>query len=142
MLSGKYDGAYKQINRCLSLFLSIFITKILLYKLVPILIPYLGLSIHIKAITFYISIAIFYFFSKFIMNIIVFRYEPSKKNKNIQSIIGSMLGFVNGSLILGLVTSIFFYIFSTHNQLLLKLSSSVIFQYIYNINLILFNYAK
>ena len=142
MLSGKYDGLYTQISRCLSLLISIFITRILLYELVPILIPYLGLSIHIRAITFYVSIGCFYFFNKFIINIILFKYEPSQKNRIIQSIIGSLLGAINGSLILALITSILFYVFSINNQLLLKLNSSILFQYIHNLNLILFSYAR
>ena len=142
ILLGKYNGAYIQINKCLSLLISVLITKILLYELIPILIPYLGLSTHIKAITFYLSIGLFYFLSKFIINIILFRYEPSQKNQIIQSVIGALLGLVNGVLIIALIVSITFYTFPISNQLLLKLNSSVIFQYIYDLNLILYNYAK
>lgn len=142
MLSGKYDGVYIQINKCLSLLIAACISKILLYQLIPILIPYIGLSAHIKAITFYLSIGFFYFLNKFIINIILFKYEPSQKSRIIQSIGGGVLGIINGALMLGLTTSVVFYMFSINNQLALKLKSSVIFQYIYNLNMILFNYAK
>ena len=142
MLSGKYDGIYTQINKCLSLLIAACLTKILLHQLVPILIPYLGLSMHIKAITFYLSIGAFYLLNKFIINIILFKYEPSQKNKIIQSIVGGLLGGINGALILALTASVVFYTFSINNQIILKLNSSIIFQYIYNLNTILFNYAK
>ena len=142
MLSGKYDGVYIQINKCLSLLIAAYISKFLLYRLIPILIPYIGLSIHIKAITFYLSMGFFYFLNKFIINIILFKYEPSQKSRIIQSIGGGVLGIINGALMLGLTTSVVFYMFSINNQLALKLKSSVIFQYIYNVNMILFNYAK
>ena len=142
VLSAKYDGVYAQINKCLSLLISVFITKILLNQLIPILIPYLGLSEHIKAITFYLAISCFYLLNKFIINIILFRYEPSQKNKIIQSIGGIALGTINGILVVAFITSIIFYIFTINNELLLKLKSSMIFQFIYNLNSILFSYAK
>ncbi len=142
VLSAKYDGVYAQINKCLSLLISVFITKILLNQLIPILIPYLGLSEHIKAITFYLAISCFYLLNKFIINIILFRYEPSQKNKIIQSIGGVALGTINGILVVAFITSIIFYIFTINNELLLKLKSSMIFQFIYNLNSILFSYAK
>ena len=142
MLSGKYDGVYSQFNKCLSLLISIILTKILLHKLIPILIPYLGLTIHIKAITFYLSVVCFYFFNKLIINVILFKYEPSKKNTIIQSKIGILLGLINGILITSFVISITFYTLSINNQILIKLNNSILFQYIYDINLILFNYAK
>tara|TARA_B100002052_G_scaffold130341_3_gene119587 strand:+ start:8567 stop:9013 length:447 start_codon:yes stop_codon:yes gene_type:complete len=142
MLSGKYDGVYLQFNKCLSLLTSIILTKILLYKLIPILIPYLGLTIHIKAITFYFSVVCFYFLNKLIINIILFKYEPSKKNTIIQSIIGMLLGIINGILIISFVISITLYTLSINEQILIKLNNSILFQYIYDINLILFNYAK
>ena len=84
MLSGKYDGVYIQINKCLSLLIAACISKILLYQLIPILIPYIGLSAHIKAITFFLSMGFFYFLNKFIINIILFKYEPSQKNRIFQ----------------------------------------------------------
>ena len=142
MLSGKYDGIYIQINKCLSLLISALIAKILLNELIPILVPYLGLSTHLKAITFYLSIGFFYFLNKFIINIILFRYEPSQKNEIVQSIVGALLGLINGTLAAAITISIIFYALSINQQLLLKLNSSIVFQYIHNLNLVLFNYAK
>ena len=142
MLLGKYDGIYIQINRCLALLISVCITKVLLHQLIPILIPYLGLSTHLKAITFYLSIGCFYMLSKFIINIILFKYEPPQKNKIVQSIAGALLGGINGILILALTASIIFYTFPINNQVLLEANNSIVFQYIYNLNIILFDYAK
>lgn len=142
MLLGKYDGMYVQINRCVSLIMSIFISKTALNYLIPIFIPYLGLSVHTKVIVLYTSIIFLYLACKFIINMILFRYEPSQKNKNIQSIIGGILGIFNGIIILTLMLSIIFYSFPINNQLLSKLNKSKTFKYINNLNIILFNDGK
>jgi len=142
ILSGKYDGMYTQINKCLSLIISIALTRILLNKLIPILIPYLGLSNHTKAIVFYLSVVCFYMLNKFILNIILFRYESYQKNNYIQSIIGLIVGLINGIFMIAFIISITSYTLNINEHILAKLNNSIIFQYCYNLNLILFSYAK
>ncbi len=142
MLLGKYDGMYVQINRCVALIISIFISKTILNYLIPIFIPYLGLSVHTKIIALYTSIIFLYLACKFIINMILFRYEPSQKNKNTQTILGGLLGILNGVIILTLTLSIIFYSFPINSQLLSKLNKSKTFKYIHNLNIILFNHGK
>ena len=102
-LFGKYGGLYIQINRFVSLIVSILITKIALYELIILLVPYMGFSNYIKPLIFYGSILCFYVLTKFIINIILFRFEPFKKNKILQSSFGTLFGGLNGTLILALI---------------------------------------
>jgi len=140
-LFGKYSGFYPQLNKFISLFISVLITRIALYKLIGTMIPLIGLSSFTRPLVFYLSILSFYILSKFIFSVILFKYELSKKNYFAQSIFGSLFGAFNGFVILALIISVIFSVFSINNQILLRLNESSVFMYLYNLNMILFNYA-
>ena len=124
------------------MFASIIVSKAILNNLIPIFIPYLGLSVHTKAVVLYTSIILLYLSFKFIVNIILFRYEPSQKNKNIQSIAGAMFGLVNAIIILTLSLSMILYNFQISNQMLNKLNKSQVFNYINQLNRSIFNHGN
>ena len=141
-LFGKYSGANPQINKFISLILAIIITKVVLIKLIVFFIPYIGLSTHTKPIVYFCSITVFYILFKLLINIIMFRYENSIKNKLIQTILGIGLGLINGILSLSLLLSILFYTIFPKEQLINKLNNSKIFRYIYTIKTTLVDYGK
>ena len=141
-LSGKYNGLYLQLNRLLSLILSILITKFFLYKLIGILYPFIGLSNYTKPIIYYLSISIFYVAIRFMLNLLFYRYEPSKKNKLIDSIGGIIFSIFNSILILSFFLSILFASIHITSKTIEKLNESKIFNYIHVIKTIFIDYEK
>ena len=140
-LFGKYSGFYPQLNKFISLIISILITKLAFYKLIGAMIPFVGLSAFTRPLVFYLSVLSFYIISQSILGIILFRYEPSNKNYFAHSTFGFLFGGLNGFMILALIVSVIFSVFSVNNQILLKLNESIIFMYLYNINTIFLSYA-
>ena len=141
-LSGKYNGLYLQLNRLLSLILSILITKFFLYKLIGILYPFIGLSNYTKPIIYYLSISIFYVAIRFMLNLLLYRYEPSKKNKLIDSIGGIIFSIFNSILILSFFLSVLFASIHITSKTIEKLNESMIFNYIHVIQTIFIDYEK
>ena len=141
-LSGKYNGLYLQVNRLLSLVFSILVTKFFLYKLIGILYPFIGLSNYTKPIIYYLSISVLYVVIRFILNIFLYQYELSKKNKFIDLIGGILLSIFNSILILSFLLSILFTSIHIKNTTIEKLEKSIIFNYIYVIKTIFIDYEK
>ena len=141
-LSGKYNGLYLQLNRLLSLVFSILITKIFLYKLIVILYPFIGLSNYTKPIIYYLSISVFYVVIRFTLNILLYRYESSKKNKLTDSIGGIIFSIFNSILILSFFLSILFTSIHITSTTIEKLNKSMFFNHIYIIKTIFIDYEK
>ena len=141
-LSGKYNGLYLQLNRLLSLVFSILITKIFLYKLIGILYPFIGLSNYTKPIIYYLSISVFYVVIRFTLNILLYRYESSKKNKLTDSIGGIIFSIFNSILILSFFLSILFTSIHITSTTIEKLNKSMFFNHIYIIKTIFIDYEK
>ena len=142
VLSGKYSGFYLQINRLLSLTLSLLITKLFLYKLIVILYPIIGLSDYTKPLVYYLSIIIFYILIKFILTIFLYRYEPSKKNRVLDSVLGMLIAIINTVLILALMLSVLFNSIEINPKTINKLKEAVIFNSINTIKIIFIDYEK
>ncbi len=79
---------------------------------------------------------------RFILNVLLYQYEPFKKNKFINSIGGFFLSIFNSILILSLLLSILFASIDIKNNTLQKLKESMIFNYIYTIKIIFIDHEK
>lgn len=141
-LSGKYEGIYIQINRLISIILSLLIVKLLLSQLISIFYPFIGLSSYTKPTIYYISVIIFYIFIRFGLNILLYRYEPSKTNKIIDAFGAFCLATLNSILVLSLLLSIVFNSINIPSNTLAKLNESKIFSYIYTIKITLIDYER
>ena len=80
-LSGKYEGINTQVNKLISIALSVILAKLFLYPLISIFYPFIGLSNYTKPIIYYSSMGIFYLSITIIIKIIFYQYEQSTKNK-------------------------------------------------------------
>ena len=105
-LFGKYSGFNPQLNKLISIILSILITKIILIEIIIFFIPYIGLSSHTKPLVYFISIGLFYLLFKLIINLLQFSFESSNKNKVVDMIMGVVGGAVNGIIALSIIISI------------------------------------
>ena len=139
---GKYSGFIAQLNKLISIILSVLITKIVLIELIIFFIPYIGLSSYTKPIVYFISIGVFYFSFKLIINVLQFSFESSNKNKIIDAMLGMVGGAINGVIALSIITSILFYSFKIDNSTTERLNTSVIFKYIYIIKTTLVDYGR
>tara|TARA_B100001013_G_C24425889_1_gene369794 strand:- start:141 stop:614 length:474 start_codon:yes stop_codon:yes gene_type:complete len=141
-LLGKYSGFNLQLNKFISLILSIITTKVALIKLIIFFIPYIGLSSYTKPIVYFLSISGFYIIFKLLINIFLFRYEKSRKNKIIQIIMGTLFGMLNGLLLLAVILSILFYSITLKDDVIEKLKYSTVFNYIHSIKTTLVDYER
>ena len=141
-LSGKYEGVYIQINRLLSIILSLLIVKLLLSKLISIFYPLIGLSSYTKPTIYYISVIIFYIVIRFGLNMFLYRYEPSKTNKIIDTLGAFSLAIINSILILSLLLSIIFNTINIPGNTITRLNESKMFSYIYTIKITLIDYER
>ena len=139
---GKYGGFNAQLNKFISILLSIFITKVALIELIIFFIPYIGLSTYTKPMVYFLSTGVFYILFKLMINILLFSFESSNKNKVIDTMMGSVFGVINGILGLAIVLSILFYSFKVKEDAIDRLNSSFIFNYIYTIKTTLVDYGK
>ena len=114
----------------------------LLIELIIFFIPYIGLSSYTKPIVYFISIGVFYFSFKLIINVLQFSFESSNKNKIIDAMLGMVGGAINGIIALSIITSILFYSFKIDNSTTERLNTSVIFKYIYVIKTTLVDYGR
>ena len=141
-LFGKYGGFNAQLNKFISILLSIFITKVALIELIIFFIPYIGLSTYTKPMVYFLSIGVFYVLFKLMINILLFSFESSNKNKIIDTMMGSIFGVINGILGLAIVLSILFYSFKVKEDTINRLNTSLIFNYIYTVKTTLVDYGK
>ena len=141
-LFGKYGGFNSQLNKLISIILSILITKIILIEIIIFFIPYIGLSSHTKPLVYFISIGLFYLLFKLIINLLQFSFESSNKNKAVDMIMGVVGGAVNGIIALSIIISILFYTFDIDKGAIDRLNTSVIFKNIYAIKTTLVDYGR
>ncbi len=141
-LSGKYEGIYNQINRLISIILSLLIVKLLLSQLISIFYPFIGLSNYTKPTIYYTAIIIFYIIIRFSLNILLYHYEPSKTNKIIDGLGAFCLAAINSIIVLSLFLSIIFNTINIPNNTILKLNESKIFSHIYTIKITLIDYER
>ena len=135
ILFGKYDGLYTQFSRLLSILISIYLSTIMISTLMPFFIPYIGVSKYTRFMTFYLSLSIFYLAIRFIINMILYKYEPSQKNIKIQSVFGLIIGGLNGFLILSIIVSILN--LGISEQVLSQLKNSTVFSYLNNFTILI-----
>ena len=76
------------------------------------------------------------------INILLFSFESSKKNKIIDTLMGSVFGIINGVLGLAIILSILFYSFKIKEDTINRLNTSLIFNYIYTVKTTLVDYGK
>ena len=76
------------------------------------------------------------------INILLFSFESSNKNKMIDTIMGSLFGIINGILGLAIILSIFFYSFKVKENTIDRLNTSAVFNYVYTIKTTLVDYGK
>ena len=76
------------------------------------------------------------------INILLFSFESSSKNKMIDAILGSIFGVINGIIGLAIVLSILFYSFKVKEDTINRLNTSLIFNYIYTVKTTLVDYGK
>jgi len=76
------------------------------------------------------------------INILLFSFESSNKNKVIDTMMGSVFGVINGILGLAIVLSILFYSFKVKEDTINRLNTSLIFNYIYTVKTTLVDYGK
>ena len=74
------------------------------------------------------------------INILLFSFESSNKNKVIDTMMGSVFGVINGILGLAIVLSILFYSFKVKEDTINRLNTSLIFNYIYSVKTTLVDY--
>jgi uncharacterized membrane protein required for colicin V production len=141
-LFGKYSGFNPQLNKFISIFLSILITKVVLIELIIFFIPYIGLSTYTKPMVYFLSIGGFYVLFRLMINILLFSFESSNKNRAIDGIMGGLFGIINGILGLAIILSIFFYSFKIKENTIDRLNESLAFNYIYTIKIALVDYEK
>jgi len=141
-LFGKYSGFNTQLNKLISIILSILITKIVLIEIIIFFIPYIGLSSYTKPLVYFISIGVFYFSFKLIINLLQFSFESSNKNKIIDMVMGVIGGLANGVIALAIVASILFYTFRIDESTIDRLDTSIVFKNIYIIKTILVDYGR
>ena len=141
-LFGKYSGFNAQLNKFISILLSILITKVALIELIIFFIPYIGLSSYTKPMVYFFSIGGFYILFKLMINILLFSFESSNKNKVIDTMMGSVFGVINGILGLAIVLSILFYSFKVKEDTINRLNTSLIFNYIYSVKTTFVDYGK
>ena len=141
-LSGKYEGINTQVNKLISIALSVILAKLFLYPLISIFYPFIGLSNYTKPIIYYLSISIFYAAIRFMLNLLLYRYELSKKNKLIDSIGGIIFSIFNSILILSFFLSVLFASIHITSKTIEKLNESMIFNYIHVIQTIFIDYEK
>ena len=141
-LFGKYSGFNIQLNKLISIILSILITKIVLIEIIIFFIPYIGLSSYTKPLVYFISIGVFYFSFKLIINVLQFSFESSNKNKVIDMIMGIVGGLINGVITLSIIISILIYTFKIDESTIERLNTSIIFKNIYIIKTTLVDYGR
>jgi len=141
-LFGKYSRFNTQLNKFISIILSILITKIALIELIIFFIPYIGLSTYTKPIVYFVSIGVFYLLLKLLINVLQFSFESSNKNKIVDTILGSLFGIINGVIGLAIILSILFYSFRVPENTIDRLNSSAIFKYIYIVKTTLVDYGE
>ena len=141
-LFGKYSGFNTQLNKLISIILSILITKIVLIEIIIFFIPYIGLSSYTKPLVYFISIGVFYFSFNLIINVLQFSFERSNKNKVIDMIMGIAGGLINGVIALSIIISILFYAFKIDESTTERLNTSIIFKNIYIIKTTLVDYGR
>ena len=76
------------------------------------------------------------------INILLFSFEGSNKNKMIDGVMGSLFGIINGILGLAIILSIFFYSFKIKENTINRLNASLAFNYIYTIKITLVDYER
>lgn len=76
------------------------------------------------------------------INILLYSFESSNKNKVIDTMMGSVFGVINGILGLAIVLSILFYSFKVKEDTINRLNTSLIFNYIYTVKTTLVDYGK
>jgi len=76
------------------------------------------------------------------INILLYSFESSNKNKLIDTMMGSVFGVINGILGLAIVLSILFYSFKVKEDTINRLNTSLIFNYIYTVKTTLVDYGK
>ena len=76
------------------------------------------------------------------INILLYNFESSNKNKVIDTMMGSVFGVINGILGLAIVLSILFYSFKVKEDTINRLNTSLIFNYIYTVKTTLVDYGK
>ena len=91
---------------------------------------------------YFLSIGGFYILFKLMINILLFSFESSNKNKIIDTMMGSIFGVINGILGLAIVLSILFYSFKVKEDTINRLNTSLIFNYIYTVKTTLIDYGK
>ena len=140
VLFGKYSGLYIQLNKTISIVVSILVVKFALHELIEIMLPLVGFSSFTRPIVFYISMLCIYIVSQFILGIFLFRYEPSNKNYLSQSIFGMLFGGINGCLFISFGISVIFSLLSLSNQIAMKLYESNVFSFLHKLTITLFIY--
>ena len=141
-LSGKYEGINTQVNKLISIALSVMLAKLFLYPLISIFYPFIGLSNYTKPIIYYSSMGIFYLSITIIIKIIFYHYEQSTKNKLMNSLVGFFLSCLNTILILSVALSISLSVMNIPSSILKKLNESRAFIYVDAIRIILIDYEK
>ena len=91
---------------------------------------------------YFLSIGVFYILFKLMINILLFSFESSNKNKIIDTMMGSIFGVINGILGLAIILSVFFYSFKVKEDTINRLNASLIFNYIYTVKTTLVDYGK
>ena len=76
------------------------------------------------------------------INILLYNFESSNKNKVIDTMMGSVFGVINGILGLAIVLSILFYSCKVKEDTINRLNTSLIFNYIYTVKTTLVDYGK
>ena len=77
-------------------------------------------NINIRAI-----INIFYVIIKFLLTILSYQYEPSKKNKLLNAGMGAFIGIINSALIFALFLSILFQSIEINSEIMKKLKKEM-----------------
>ena len=126
-LSAKYSGFFRQINILISMIMAIIFTKLLLYKLIGILYPILGLDGHTKTFVYFGAIFTFYISINLIFSIFLYQNEPYIKNRLLESFFGIALGLINTLLTLSLILSVMFKTVEINYSISKKLEKSNIF---------------
>ena len=139
---GKNSSVFIQINNLLSGVVSLIITKIIIYELVVLVHPIVGLTDYTATIVYFGSLIILFFLAKIFFRAIIHQFESLEKNPNIHKYIGFMIGAINGFFLLAISFSIIFSVFKIKNYKEETIENTLFFKYVHTIKNDLIDHEK